>query len=210
VIPADGPDIRPIGPDDIDPALDVLARAFNDDPGALIIEPDPALRPAALRALIAPVVRQAMPLGRVVVGSIGDRVVGIATFLPSGASTPSDDDMIAAGLLDAVAAFPDAATRMGPMVGYLEELHAQAIDGPHARLEFYGVDPDLQGSGVGSRLIGAGHATLDAAGERCYLETFTRRNVGFYERRGYRVVVDGIVPGTGVAVWGLVREPAPV
>jgi GNAT superfamily N-acetyltransferase len=202
--------IEPLRPDDLHAAVGTLSRAFQDDPGAVIVEPDPALRPAAMVALFAPVVRQALPFGHVAAARLDGRIVGVATFLPPGHDTATDEELIAAGLLDAIAAVPAAAERMSPMVAFLEEQHARAIEGPHWRLEFFGVEPDLQGTGVGSRLIETGHATADAAGERCYLETFTRKNVEWYERRGYRVAIEGIVPGTEVPVWGLVREPQPI
>jgi GNAT superfamily N-acetyltransferase len=202
-------EIERLRPEDVDGAIEILARAFHDDPGALIVEPDPALRPAALTALFAPVVRQALPFGHVAAARLDGRIVGVATFLPPGHDTATDEEMIAAGLLEAIAAAPAAAERMGPMLDFLEAQHVRAIDGPHWRLEFFGVEPDLQGSGVGSRLIRSGHSVADAAGERCYLETFTQKNVDWYEKRGYRVAIDGVVPGTDVRVWGLVREPRP-
>ena len=198
---------RPIEPVELDPAIAMLARAFHDDPGGLIVEPDEELRPAALRALFAPVVRQAMPFGHVAVAERAGAIVGVATFLPPGHDTPTEDELVAAGLLEALERAPAAAERMGPMVDFLESQHAKAIDGPHWRLEFFGVEPGLQGTGIGSRLIRTGHEQADAAGERVYLETFTRKNVTWYEQRGYAVVIDGIVPGTDVPVWGLVREP---
>jgi len=206
----DGVVIRTLRADEVEAAADVLSRAFADDPGGLIIEPDAAARPAALCALIAPVVRQAVPLGHVA-GAFSDagRIVGVATFLPPGHDTPSDEELVAAGLLAAVKAVPEAARRMDPMVAYLEAQHARAIDGPHWRLEFFGVEPALKGTGIGQALITPGHAAADAAAERIYLETFTIRNVAWYERRGYRVVIEGIVPGTDVPVWGLIREPRP-
>jgi len=205
---ADDVAIRAIRAGDVDAAVQMLARAFQDDPGALIVEPDPTLRHEADRTLFGPVVRQAIPHGRVLVAATDDgRILGVATFLPAGQATASDEEMVAAGLMEAVAAVPEAAARMGPMVDYLEELHARAIDGPHARLEFFGVDPDVQGSGIGSRLLAAGLATIDAHAERCYLETFTTKNVAYYEKRGYRVVADGVIPGTDTPIWGLLREP---
>lgn len=200
--------IRPLALDEVSAASDVLARAFHDDPGGLIIEPDPERRPAALRALFAPVVRLAVPLGHVAAAvDPDDVIVGVATFLPPGHDTPSDDELIAAGLVEAVSAVPAAAERMAPMVAFLEAQHVRAIEGSHWRLEFFGVEPALQGAGVGKDLIATGHAAADAAGERVYLETFTTRNVDWYERRGYRVVIEGIVPDTDVPVWGLIREP---
>jgi ribosomal protein S18 acetylase RimI-like enzyme len=204
-------EIRGIRPGEIEAVAELLARAFHDDPGAMIVEPDPALRPRATRTLFAPVVRQAIPFGRVLVAVAAEgAIVGVATFLPPGHDTARDEEMIAAGLLEAIATVPDAAGRMEPMVGYIEEQHARAIDGPHARLEFFGVEPERQGAGIGSRLIAAGHATIDANGERCYLETFTTEDVAFYEKRGYRVVIEGVVPGTTTPLWGLIREQARV
>ena len=205
-----GLEIRLLRLDEVGAAAEMLARAFHEDPGALIVEPDAARRGAATQALFAPVVRQAVPLGHVAAAlEPSGRVVGVATFLPPGHDTPTDEELVAAGLLDGVAAAPEAAERMGPMVAFLEAQHQRAIEGPHWRLEFFGVEPSLQGSGIGNDLIRTGHAAADAAGERVYLETFTAQNVAWYERRGYRVVIEGVVPGTDIPVWGLVRDPQP-
>lgn len=203
-----GYEIRPLGPDELEPAVAMLARAFFEDPGALIVEPDPALRERVLQALFAPVVRWALPFGHVAAavdarGAIG----GIATFVPPGHDTPTPAEVEAAGFAAADAAVPDAAARNGPMVAFLEARHAAGIRGPHWRLEFFGVDPSSQGSGLGSRLIATGHAKADAAGERVWLETFTAENVRWYERRGYRVVSEAPVPGSAFTLWGLIREP---
>jgi ribosomal protein S18 acetylase RimI-like enzyme len=186
----------------------MLARAFFEDPGALIIEPEPALRQRALRALFAPVIRWALPYGHVAAAvDAGGAIGGIATFVPPGHDTPSAVELEEAGFADADAAAPDAAARNGPMVAFLEAQHAAAIDGPHWRLEFFGVDPAIQGTGIGSRLISTGHAKADAARERVWLETFTEVNVRWYGRFGYRVVSEAVVPGTSHTLWGLIRDP---
>jgi hypothetical protein len=49
-----GVEIRGIQADEIEAVAELLARAFQDDPGALIVKPDPALRPLATRTLFAP------------------------------------------------------------------------------------------------------------------------------------------------------------
>lgn len=202
-------EIRPLEPAEVDDAVEMLSRAFHEDPGAVIVEPDPSRRPTATAALFAPVVRWAMPFGHVAAAVTDGRVIGVATFVPPGHDSPTEEEMEAAGLGAAVAAVPDAAGRMATMIEFLEAQHARAISGPHWRLEFYGVDPAHQGTGVGSRLIATGHEEADAAGERVWLETFTIENVRFYERRGYRVAIEGTVPGSGFALWGLVRDPQP-
>ena len=203
-------EIRPLRVDEIDQAASMLARAFFDDPGTLIVEPDDDRREAAILALFPAVVRHALAVGDVTAAVDADgTVVGIATWLPPGRVVPTEDEIVASGLLEAIAAAPEAAERMGPMVAYLDAQMERAIHGPHWRLEFFGVEPGLQGTGVGSRLVAPGHARADANGERCYLETFTRKNVAWYEKRGYRVAVEGVVPATDVPVWGMVRDPQP-
>jgi GNAT superfamily N-acetyltransferase len=205
-----GVTIRRLGFDDVDAAVAVLSRAFLDDPGALIVEPDEALRGAAIRQLFAPVVRWAIPFGHVS-GAFADdgSMLGVATFVPPGHDTASDAELEAAGLDVAMAAVPAAADRMVTITEFLEAQHERGIQGPHWRLGFFGVEPAAQGGGVGGRLIAIGHDAADLAGERIWLETFTIENVRFYERRGYRVAIEGIVPGTGFSLWGLIRDPQP-
>jgi GNAT superfamily N-acetyltransferase len=200
-------EFRPLRAEEVDGAAEMLARAFRDDPGSIIIEPDPSKREAANRTLFPVIVRHAVGVGEVTAAIADGRILGIATWLPPGRVLPTEDELVAAGLLDAVAAVPEAATRMGPMVAFLDDQMRRAISGPHWRLEFFGVEPELQGSGIGNRLIESGHRRANAAGERCYLETFTMKNVAWYAKRGWAVVIEGIVPGAETTVWGLIRQP---
>ena len=55
-------------------------------------------------------------------------------------------------------------------------------------LSIVGVAPGAQGQGVGGRLIRVTLAEADQAGAPSFLETFSRRNIGFYERLGFSVV----------------------
>jgi ribosomal protein S18 acetylase RimI-like enzyme len=209
-VAADEIAIRGLATHEVDAAVEMLVRAFHDDPGARIIEPDPALRPQEIGAFFAPVVRWALPFGHVAAAVTADgRIAGIATFVPPGHDTPSEAELTAAGFAEAEARFPEAAARNGPMVAFLEAQHAASIWGRHWRLEFFGVDPAFQGSGVGSRLVANGHAKADAARERVWIETFTAENVRWYEARGYRVVSEAAVPGSPFTLWGLIRDPQP-
>lgn len=47
----------------------------------------------------------------------------------------------------------------------------------------------------------------DAEGRPCYLETQNPQNVAVYGSVGFRVVREGEVPGRGLSVWTLRREP---
>jgi hypothetical protein len=55
--------------------------------------------------------------------------------------------------------------------------------------------------------IGVPHA--DAEQVPYYLETFTERNVQFYGKLGFRVLVHDRIPGGGPPFWTIVRMPQP-
>jgi GNAT superfamily N-acetyltransferase len=64
-------------------------------------------------------------------------------------------------------------------------------------LSIVGVSPLAQGQGLGQRLLAPTLAEADAAGAPCYLETFSSRNVAFYERLGFRTERTFLEPTTG-------------
>jgi predicted N-acetyltransferase YhbS len=93
------------------------------------------------------------------------------------------------------------------MVGEIERQHEILIKEPHVRLEFFGVLPERQGSGLGTALIEEGHRRADGLGLPAYLETFTDPNVSYYRRRGYEVVGEFAL-ANGARGRGMIRAPA--
>jgi GNAT superfamily N-acetyltransferase len=73
---------------------------------------------------------------------------------------------------------------------------------PHDYLFILGVEPEQHGRGLGGALLTALLADR-TPGLPCYLETFNPLNVPFYERRGFRVAGEGVVPGTAIRLWGM-------
>jgi len=55
----------------------------------------------------------------------------------------------------------------------------------HHHLAILAVRPDRQGRGIGTALLHAHHATLDAAGTPAYLEASSQRSRALYLRHGY-------------------------
>ena len=72
-----------------------------------------------------------------------------------------------------------------------------------------GVEPALQGQGVGGKLLQPVLARADASGLACYLETATLRDVQFYTRHGFQVVEEGDVPGADEHYWTMRRARPP-
>jgi ribosomal protein S18 acetylase RimI-like enzyme len=88
-------------------------------------------------------------------------------------------------------------------LGQVEARHPQER---HLYLAVLGVDPPLQGDGVGSALLEPGLELCDREALPAYLETATERNVAFYARHGFRVTGEVALP-QGPTVWTMWREP---
>jgi ribosomal protein S18 acetylase RimI-like enzyme len=199
-------EIRRATSGDVDACTEVLAQAFQDDPGTINFEPDPERRkvvlPAFFRTFVAASLADDADLELA-----GEPVEGVASWFGPERHGPSPDAMGANGFGDVLGLCgPESSQRLLDMIGELERQHAQLINEPHLRLEFYGVAPHRQGMGIGSDLIKHGHDRADALGLATYLDTFTEQNVRFYERRGYSVAGTFTV-GKGTRGYGMVRQP---
>ena len=80
---------------------------------------------------------------------------------------------------------------------------------PHYYLSVLGTDPDQQGGGVGSALLGPVLDRCDADGIAAYLESSKESNVDFYIRHGFSVTDRIDLPDDGPALWFMWREPGP-
>jgi GNAT superfamily N-acetyltransferase len=74
-------------------------------------------------------------------------------------------------------------------------------------LSIVGIHPDAQGNGLGKVLL---QPTLEEAAslrQVCYLETFTPRNIEFYQRLGFAQVAQYAEPTTG-STYAIMRRDA--
>ena len=77
-------------------------------------------------------------------------------------------------------------------------------DRPHAHFGPFGVEPELQGRGIGSIFLREYTRRLDEAGEASYLETEKPQNVALYQRFGFEVIEEAEVLAT--PNWFMWRE----
>ena len=89
---------------------------------------------------------------------------------------------------------------------HLEKLHKQQ-DPRHWYLFILGVDPPRQGQGVGGTLLAPTLERADRERLPCYLETMKERNVAFYRKHGFEVVVEDDLPNGAPRFWTMRREP---
>ena len=190
----------------VEQAGKVLGRAFWDDPAAMYVMPDDAKRADQLAWFMTNAARYGDLFGSV--DTTAEKVEGAAIWLPPEETHVSDEKMSEAGfdeLPDRLG--EDGYERFGNMFGRMDELHERDVPEPHWYLFILGVDPPRQGQGLGSAIIRRGLARADEEGLPCYLETMKARNVPFYQKHGFEVVVDEIVPNGGPRLWTMKRQP---
>ncbi len=182
----------------------MLARAFRDNPlNRTVVGPSERRRlrcnEAGMRAQLGP----ALARGEVLAARDGEGAIqGVLVGVPPGA-WPLPLPALGARLRLLWRQGVGVAGRWATVARRLEDVHP-IVD--HAYLATLGVAPEQAGRGVGTKLLGAWLAGVDAAGVPAYLETDEARNVPFYTRAGFEVVRELSV--LGVAVHALERPPA--
>jgi ribosomal protein S18 acetylase RimI-like enzyme len=183
-------------------ASDVLARAFHADPAWIWLIPDADRR----RRLLPWLFRVGFEVTAADVWATSGVVRGAARWLP-----PGRPSMRVGATLRALVTTP---FRLGgttaPFLAYgraVESLRMAVEPGPHWYLAGIGVDPEVQGSGIGSALIAPGVKAAAQAGLPTVLLTNNEANLPFYERHGFVVVREDDTPRGGPHAWAMVKAP---
>lgn len=187
-------------------AGEVLARAFHTNPIMEYIFPDAARRRRALPWFMGLGARYGHRWGEVHVtpGAIG----GAAVWLPPGETIMTPLRMVQGGLLAAPFRIGmSAVMRFLAVTNATESLHKQDVPAQHWYLFILGVDPPRQRQGLGSALLQPVLRRADASRLPCYLETDKPDDVIFYEKHGFAVVRELMLPKGGPTMWTMVRQP---
>ncbi|HEX4059096.1 MAG TPA: GNAT family N-acetyltransferase [Galbitalea sp.] len=179
---------------------EVFALAFAQDPVTSWVTPDAGRRARLLVRLNTAIARyEGIRLGATYVAVDAGRLVGAAIWRPPGRA-PLRFGSVRFALVSGVAlglSIPRTIAAGRAAAG------ARPRE-PHWYLQLLGVDPDIQGCGVGSALVGEHLRVVDAAGLSACLET-TGENVGFYGRLGFEVVGEIAMPVGAPREYSLVR-----
>ena len=187
-------------------AGEVLARAFHDDPFWVWLLPDESKRSRVVPWVMGVAARFGHGYGDVY--TTAGKVEGAAIWFAPGTFPVSlVRQMLSGWILAPLKLGPSAFARLTSITNYLEQLHKRDVPPRHWYLWFLGVDPPRQGRGVGGAIIQPTLARADGEGVPCYLETVTARNVPFYQKHGFEVVVEGDLPKGGPHFWTMKREP---
>ncbi|MBY6159481.1 GNAT family N-acetyltransferase [Mameliella alba] len=102
---------------------------------------------------------------------------------------------------------PEALATYKAICEFMEKAAEPLIDPSDWYLSILGLRAECQGRGLGAQLVRPVLADADASGAATFLETFTPRNMGFYERLGYRTVGQFREPVTDADYWLMRRLP---
>jgi GNAT superfamily N-acetyltransferase len=142
--------------------------------------------------------------------AIGEPAHGLSIWAPPGmADVDVDPDGTKTGWNEVVAAVgPDGIRKFELMVEVQRPFRDKHIPPNGWYLPWLGVDPVSQRSGAGTALLNDMFARLDPQGITTYLETEKAANVTYYERHGYQVVHEGVLPENGPGFWCMLRTSA--
>jgi ribosomal protein S18 acetylase RimI-like enzyme len=190
--------VRPARADDFGPLAAMLARAFYDDPVTAWFYPDAARRMKHARRFFGIRLRQ-----------LADQELIYTTSELSGAALWTlpgrwrEDLRQSLMLLPMLPVLLPRIVRSTAAVREIERRHPVA---PHFYLSVIGTEPEQQGGGIGSALLGPVLQRCDTDVMGAYLESSKESNIEFYVRHGFTVTERIELPG-GPPLWLMWREP---
>ncbi|MDH6678359.1 ribosomal protein S18 acetylase RimI-like enzyme [Rhodococcus sp. LBL1] len=197
--------VRPVTRSDIPALSRALAEAFDDDPVMCWILPDATKRPARLARMFAAEIRyhHLAGGGAELAESDAGVVVGGALWDPPGRWKQS--------ALSSYLSLPMFAFALGRQMRVGAEVE-QALEAvhptePHWYLATIGTSAAGRGGGYGKALLNSRLSRCDAEGAPAYLESSKEANIPYYERFGFEVTGQAVIPNGGPTLWQMWRNP---
>jgi len=188
-------------------AVELLIRAFHNDPMYLHIFPDSDERSHSLCLLWDALLSYSLRFGE---AYTTPGVDGVVCWLTPGNTSIGFLRALRTGfgIQQAVIRFnSDSRKRFLPIVNHADKTHNSIMTNRHWYLWLLGVEPESQGQGIGGSLIKPVLDKADAENIPVYLETETAENVVFYEKRGFEVVREDSIAEGNVTLWAMLRKP---
>jgi ribosomal protein S18 acetylase RimI-like enzyme len=197
-------DVRPARKADIPALARVLGRAFQDDPVLAWVQPDAERRKAALPGLFGALTRHHFMAGRgTEVAVSDDGVAAAALWDPPGRWMQSPREQLAM-LPGVMRAFRG---RLAAGRTLTDLMKAQHPDESHWYLAIIGSDPTASGAGLAHALMRSRLDRCDAEFAPAYLESGNPANIPYFERFGFEVTEEIVLPDGGPSLWPMWRAP---
>jgi ribosomal protein S18 acetylase RimI-like enzyme len=189
----------------VKPVARLMARAFDDDPFFTFVLPNARRRSRCLPWIFERTIRYGQRYGKVYTTP---SLEGIALWLGPDHPGLGGLGTILSGLfLMPLQMSWFELQRSLRLAGSADRLHKQAIQGRHWYLLGLGVEPALQGLGVGRALMQPVLVQADRQGLSCYLDTNNEKNLKFYERVGFKLAGHSQAGHKAPPTWAMLRKP---
>ena len=194
-----------IDPHQINDAAHVLSRAFYHDPLFQYLFPEDSTRKNLSFYTFKFIISHAYKKGFIL--STSPSLEGIAVWLPSSSIHRNLIDQIRFGALTIyLKQGKEIINRQVSASEYMKSLHRSQLSVPHLYLSTIGIDETHRGKGLASSLIQPMLDKADREGLPCYLDTHNENNVGLYQRFGFRVAHESVIPDSNVRHWAMIRH----
>jgi len=192
---------------DIVRASKVLADAFQRDPVWNKICEGESDFEKRFRAIFEVPVRYCLKYGEVYAPS--EDLEGVIGWVPGKYADMNMWRMIRSGSIGATMRIGlNVAKKMGPAYKPLVEDRREHMAGcSYLYPLVIGVATELQGKGLGRKLIDAAIEKSEREGLQIYLDTTNEENVKMYEHFGFRLLKRITLPIVDLPMWEMVREP---
>ena len=189
---------------DIEPAAQVIAQAFVDDPLISFMLPIKATRVKTL-------VKFFRVYGEISIKNkrsfgVGEPLQGVAYWkFPEQDSMTISVKSLGKFLPLFFTMYPIGYFRAKAILNQIETLHNKYADEPHFYLDNLGLLASARGKGLSSKLIRPFLEMADSQKVSAYTDTVTKANIPLYEHFGFQCMEASPVAGTGITVYALRR-----
>jgi len=195
--------------DQVKPASEMLARAFDDDEFFRRLVPDPEKRQAKAAHLFALTLKLGIRYGEAYTTS--PNLEGITVWMPPQSVNITLWRAIRCGVIPLVFRVgPRLLKKMNSADAHAERVRKRLAPKRYWYLALLGVDPDHQGEGHASTLMKPMLERIDGEGLPVYLETEGEKNVSMYQHLGFKAIEHIHVNEIDIDFDALVREPQPI
>lgn len=197
-------DVAPARRADVRGLARTLGRAFHDDPVMTWMLPDAAARTKAVPRVFATMTRHHFLSGGGVEVARGQgAIAGAALWDPPNRWKESrfEELVMMPGF---IWAFGSRAAVGQEVAETMKRVHPEE---PHWYLAVIGSDPSVRGAGFGHALMRSRLDRVDAEYAPAYLESTKPDNLPYYQRFGFEVIGEIVLPNGGPTMWPMWRAP---